>query len=378
MTNSYSQPERTEAKLKALSDSVLTLTANLNLDSVLSEIAGIAATLIGAKYAALGLPDGKGGLAKFITHGVDDATISAMDHYPLGRGLLGVLVNRPEPIRLEDMTQDERSAGMPPQHPHMQSFLGVPILTRGKSIGSLYFCDKHDGLPFTEDDEQMVILLAAHASIAIENAQLYRELKKLAIVEERDRISMELHDGIIQQIYAVGIKLDLLRLKLPDQPAASATILEANHNLNKVIEDLRKYIQDLRVSVNYNAALHEQVHELTEAFKQVSSARLIVDMAQGFAQFDEIRLHAVIQIMRETLSNIARHANATEVYVDLHERPNQINLVISDDGTGFDPKSVKLGSGLQNLQQRVRQLNGQCDIISQPGRGSTISVSLPV
>lgn len=378
MTNGASPAQdRSEAKLKALSEAVLAITGELHLDTVLSRLAEIASQLIGAKYAALGVPDGKGGLSRFLTYGMSDEEIDRMDHYPLGRGLLGMLVRRPESIRLAEMSHDERAVGLPPNHPPMRSFLGVPILSKGKILGSLYLCDKYDGTPFNEDDEEMVGLLAAHAAIAIENAMLYGQLKRLTIVEERDRISMELHDGIIQSIYALGIRVDLARLALNDKPDVQSQLHTVTNDLNRVIEDLRRYIQDLRVGVDYTVVLHERLDEIAQGFRQVCKARLILDVARGFTLLTEARLHAIVQMTRETLSNIARHAEATEVYVDVQESTSHIALVVSDNGKGFDPAQATKGNGLHNLRQRARLLNGSVDIVSQPGRGTTITIILP-
>ncbi|MEP7289185.1 MAG: GAF domain-containing sensor histidine kinase [Chloroflexota bacterium] len=377
MTNISSASDRSEAKLSALSEALGALTAELSLDRVLLRLAEITAHLVNARYAALGIPDDKGGMAQFFTYGMTDEHIAQMDHYPRGLGLLGLLIMRPEPIRLARMQDDERSVGFPESHPPMTSFLGVPIISKGKHLGSLYLCDRLDGKPFSKDDEHVVVMLASHAAIAIEKADLADQLQKLAVIEERDRISMELHDGIIQSIYAIGIKLDLTRLTLKDKPEAQEQIASANQDLNRVIEDLRKYIQDLRVGVNLSVALHEHLDEISKGFRQVSSARLVIEVARGFLHLTDERLHALVQIIRETLSNIVRHANATEVYLDLNETGRQLTLVISDNGQGFEPESVSRGSGLQNMRRRVQQLGGSVEIISQPARGTTLTVTLP-
>jgi signal transduction histidine kinase len=187
---------------------------------------------------------------------------------------------------------------------------------------------------------------------------------------------MELHDGIIQAIYAIGIKLELTRLRLEDKAEAAAQINSANQDLNHVIEDLRYYIQDLKVSVNFSVALHEELDDIIEGFRQVSSARLVADVAQGFAQLTEPRLHALIQVIREALSNIVRHAKATEVYLDLHETGTQIKLVISDNGRGFDANQVAKGNGLNNIRQRIQNLGGTVEISSEPKHGTTLTVTL--
>ena len=378
MANVPSHADRSEEKLNALDEAVRTLTAERSLDRVLKRLAAITARLVNARYAALGLPDGRGGLQAFHTYGMNENQIDHMDHYPLGLGLLGQLLVSHEPIRLANMHEDERSAGFCANHPKMTSFLGVPIMSKGQCLGNLYLCDRLDGEPFSEDDERMVTMLAGHAAIAIENAQLSDQLWKLAVVEERDRISMELHDGIIQQIYAIGIKLELTRLNLDQREEAEAQIKSANQDLNHVIEDLRKYIKDLHVGVDYSVALRQQFEEIAEGFRDVSSARLVMDVAHGFAELTDDKKHAVVQITREALSNIVRHANATEVYIDLHEDASYLTLVISDNGQGFNTAEISAGNGLHNMRQRVTQLGGAIEIISHPGRGTTLTLMLPL
>lgn len=329
-----------DERLSALGEALIALTTDLNLESILKRVAEIAGRLIKAKYAALGVPDGQGGLAQFTTYGMSEDELLLMDRQPRGRGLLRELLTRETPLRVEDMSKDPRSIGFCPRHPHMTSFLGVPIISKGKHLGNLYLSDREDGQPFTEEDEQLISLLAANAAIAIENARTSDQLRRLAVIEERDRISMELHDGIIQAIYAIGIKLELMRLKHTDDTLIAGQITEVNTDLNRVIDDLRRYITNLRAGVEYTITLREQLEEIAERFRQVSNARLVMDVSRSFAGLTESHVHALVQITREALSNIVRHANATEVYFDLHETPSHIALVISDNGVGFDPSTV--------------------------------------
>jgi signal transduction histidine kinase len=375
MTNIPQDSSR--AEIDALSEAVRAVTADLSLERVLRRIAEIAARLVNARYAALGVPDGKGGLENFFVFGMTEKQISQMDHLPRGLGLLGLLLVRPEPIRLADMRQDERSAGFCEHHPKMTSFLGVPIISKGQHLGNLYLSDRLDGQPFSGEDERLITLLAGHAAVAIENARLSEQLRKLAVVEERDRIAMELHDGIIQAIYAIGLRLENARTTKVIVPEVDAEIRAATQDLNHVIEDLRRYIQDLKVGVNYSLDLHQQLREIAEGFRSVSSARLVLDVAPGFTHLTEARVHTIVQVMRETLSNIVRHANATEVYVDLHETAAQITLAVSDNGRGFDPAKVTQGRGLENMRRRAEQLGGTLDIRSQTGRGATLTLNLP-
>src|SRR5262249_40524595 len=241
-----------------------------------------------------------------------------------GQGLLGLLLKTTEPIRLENLHEHENAAGFCANHPVMTSFLGVPIVSKGQHLGSLYLCDRLDGQPFTANDERLVDLLAGHAAIAIENANLSDKLRKLAVVEERDRIAMELHDGIIQAIYAIGLKLEIARTTLVVRPEVDAQIKSATQDLNHVIEDLRRYIQDLNVGVNYSVKLQDQLKEIADGFRSFSPARLVMEIGQAFSRLTDERVHAITQIVREALSNTVRHSQATEIYVDLHEADSQI------------------------------------------------------
>lgn len=376
-TSSDSLPSSTRAELDALSDAIRAVTGELSLERVLRRLAEIAARLVNARYAALGVPDNKGGLQNFFTYGMTDKQVTAMDHLPHGYGLLGLLLSETEPIRLENMRNDPRSAGFCEHHPHMTSFLGVPIISKGHHLGSLYLSDRIDDQPFSMDDERLISLLAGHAAIAIENARLSEQLRRLAIVEERDRIAMELHDGIIQSIYAIGIRLELARTMQSVTPELNTQLTGATHDLNRVIEDLRRYIQDLKRGVDYSVSLHEQLNEIAEGFRSVSPARLVLDVATGFTHLNEERLHTIVQVIREALSNIVRHSGATEVYLELHETLQQLVLTIADNGRGFDPTDPTEGNGLRNMRHRAERVGGKVDIVSVRKHGSTLTLIVP-
>ena len=366
------------AELDALSDAIRAITGDLSLDNVLRRLARIAATLVNARYAALGVPDSQGGLKNFFTYGMTEKQIAAMDHLPHGSGLLGTLLVETEPIRLENMRSDARSVGFCLNHPPMTSFLGVPIISKGQHLGSLYLSDRLDGQPFNAEDERLIALLAGHAAAAIENARLSEQLRRLAVVEERDRIAMELHDGIIQSIYAIGLKLELVRTVEPLAPELDSQLINATQGLNRVIEDLRRYIQNLKRGVDYSVALQNELTEISDSFRAVSAARLVMNVAPGFTHLSDERLNTVIQVVRETLSNITRHADASEVDLELHESLTAITLIIADNGVGFDPTAISSGNGLRNMRRRAERISGLIDIVSTPGHGSTLTLRLPI
>jgi signal transduction histidine kinase len=188
-----------ESRLRALVETGVAITSELSLEALLQRLVEAAAELTGARYAALGVIDGSGAeLERFVTTGIDAETQAAIGDLPRGRGILGVLIREAKALRLRDLTEDPRAVGFPPNHPPMRSFLGVPILLRGVAYGNLYLTEKEDGTDFTEEDQELVSLLAAQAAVAVENARLYeaatgwsRQLESLnevanALVTETD------------------------------------------------------------------------------------------------------------------------------------------------------------------------------------------------
>jgi signal transduction histidine kinase len=236
----------------AIREAALTITSELSLPILLNRIVGLAREMSGARYAALGIPDPTNThLVQFITSGMDEEELSKMGELPVGAGLLGELLKPgAKPIRTTNILDHPASAGFSPHHPHMTSFLGVPIRSRGKLLGNLYMTDKIGADEFTEYDQILIETLAAYAAVAIDNARLHQRTQRLAILEERERIGMDLHDGVIQSIYAVGLTLDHARylLKNGDLETVGERIEEAIDGLNTTIKDIRNYILDLRPS----------------------------------------------------------------------------------------------------------------------------------
>src|SRR5215510_13301939 len=215
--NSDNHPRKNDtnailAQLKDIASAVMYAAEAPKLEEVLERIAEVAKDLVNAKYAALGVPDDNGGLKFFKVAGMTPEQIARLDHLPHGKGLLGAIALERESIRLEKMQDDKRSAGFCKAHPQMTSLLGVPIQVGQQLFGILYLCDRIDGQPFSEQDEWLIETVAGYAALAIAGSQLREQQSRLTLLEERDRISMELHDGIIQSLYAMGMHLDILRM----------------------------------------------------------------------------------------------------------------------------------------------------------------------
>ena len=374
--------EQLRAQLGAFNEATLTITAELSLDRVLQRIVHLARELVSARYAALGIPDGHGGLEQFLTSGLDEEQIARMGHPPRGIGLLGELMHSTRPMRVARIADDPRSAGFCENHPVMTSFLGVPIVSKGTLLGTLYLTDKIGADEFSEDDEQLIVMLAAHAAIAIENARLYQQVQRLAVLEERDRIGMDLHDGIIQSIYAVGLMLEYSNLLLDeDTAAAKAKLGQSITSLNEVIRDIRNYILDLRPQRFQGQDLPSALFEMIRAFRAntLIQADLRVD-SEGDLGLTQGQAAGLFHIAQEALANIAKHSRARLVLVVVARDGTQVTLTIQDNGRGFERAHVRAyeGHGLRNMEARARLLGGRLSVQSEMGQGTIVVVSVPI
>ena len=374
--------DRLRAQLGAFNEATLTITAELSLDRVLQRIAHLARELAGARYAALGVPDDQGGLERFLTSGMSEEQVARMEHPPEGKGLLGALLRSTTPIRVPRIADDPRSAGFCANHPQMTSFLGVPIISKGTLLGTLYLTDKIGADEFSQDDEQLIVMLAAHAAIAIDNARLYQQVQRLAVLEERERIGMDLHDGIIQSIYAVGLTLEYCNLLLDEDPlVAKGQLGQAIAGLNDVIRDIRNYILDLRPQRFQGKDLPTGLFELIRAFRAntLIPADLQVDL-DGDVPLLQTQATGLFHIAQEALANVAKHARARQVSVVLSRDKGYVSLTIRDDGRGFDPARVAtyVGHGMRNMDARAHALGGRLSVESEDGKGTTVKATVPI
>lgn len=385
----YSSSRSPEQALAALNQAALSIAAEVSLDKVLQQIIDSARDLVSARYGALGVPNAEGQLDKFVTSGISNDEAARIAHLPRGLGLLGAIMHEGRSIRLPHVSNDPRSVGFPPGHPHMESFLGVPIMAGKEVLGNLYLTNKLKSsdqkapsiVEFTSADQKHVEMLAAHAAVAIQNARLYEQVGRLAIVEERSRIGMDLHDGVIQSIYAVGLTLESARLLLPDDPLeANHIILQSIAGLNDAIRDIRNFILDLRpqrFSGDLNLALARLVREFQ------ANAMVPVTFSANKATLSAMPLpvaRTIFLTTQEALANIARHARADHVIVEIWQEPELAILCVEDNGVGFnvDEQTQSVGHGLANMKARAEEMNGTCIIQSIPGEGTQICLRLPL
>jgi signal transduction histidine kinase len=537
------QGDRTERLLEA----GLALSSELSLPVILQRIVGLAVDLTGARYGALGVLGPDGTIAEFITTGVSEAERAAIGHLPVGRGILGVLIEDAIPLRLRDIAEDPRSFGFPANHPPMRSFLGAPVSARGQVFGNLYLTEKQDAEAFTDQDERALVMLAGQAGVAIENARLYQdvhdrarrleairevatamlagsdpdqvlglvarharelvgadlatlavpagpgelvvgaadglhanelagtvfpvdgsvsgevirtaktvavpdaaaderirqpalraggigpalfaplavrgsvlgtllvanatggrpfgaadvqltetfaeqaavaveharlqqELGRLAVLEDRERIAKELHDGVIQALFAVGLGLQGSAMLARD-PDLQQRIGGAVEELDRVIGDLRNYIFGLRPGILADRQLDQALRRLAEELEHKAGVVTVVEVDPAAAAALAEVAAEVVQLAREVLSNVSRHAQATTCRVSLYRDAATVVLEIDDDGRGFDPATARpggqgRGQGLGNLRARAQAIGGRVEIDSHPDEGTRVRVQL--
>jgi signal transduction histidine kinase len=227
----------------------------------------------------------------------------------------------------------------------------------------------------------MLVAIGTWAGITIENARLNRQARRLAVLEERERIGMDLHDGIIQSIYGVGLALDYARVALDEAPeAAREKIEESIVALNDTIRDIRAYILDLRPRQFRGEDLEEGLQRLLDEFQANSVTRASLDAPEnGLVDFPAAHATTLFRICQEALANVAKHAQAQHAEVQLWTAKDRVLLEVSDDGQGFDLQkmSVTLGHGLSNMHARARKVGGDVEITSSPGSGTTVLAWVP-
>jgi signal transduction histidine kinase len=533
----------TQERYERLLEAGLALSSELSLPAILQRIVELAAGITGARYGALGVLGRDGRITEFVTTGVTPEQRAAIGHIPVGRGILGVLIDEAAPLRLRNIADDPRSVGFPPNHPPMRSFLGAPVTARGQVFGNIYLTEKQGAAEFDAEDERALVLLAAQAGVAVENARLYeeaaarakrlealraitvailagtddagepvalvarharelvgadlatlavpaaegelvieaadglgadelrgavfplegsvtgevvrtgkavvladaaadprtaqpvvgggigpaafvplavrgrtfgtlvvgnaaggpplreaavqlletfaeqaavaleyarlqRELQRLAVLEDRERIAKELHDGAIQALFAVGMGLQGSAMLAGDSELRRR-IENAVEELDRVIRDLRSYIFGLRPGILADRQLDQALQRLVEELQQRGGIVAVAEIDPDAAAELTGKAADLIQLAREALSNVGRHAAAATCRVSLYRTEEGAVLEVDDDGRGFDPARPAGGQGLRNLRERAAALGGQTEITSAPGEGTRVRVTIP-
>ena len=372
-------PSRLPPALDALDAAVRGISGALDVQEVLQLIVDRVRELVAAQYAALGIVDDEGLITQFITSGISAEERGAIGDLPRGNGLLGLIIRENRSYRIPTISSHPESYGFPANHPPMDSFLGVPVRFKGEVVGRLYLTNKHGAAEFSADDEALVETFALHAGIAIENARLLGQVQRLAVVDERDRISRDLHDSVIQMIYAVTLSLDDVPELVGEAPAeARQRVDDAIDALHGVIRDIRNFIFGLRPLLLDSGSLLDGLRALASELRRNTTTEIdVVGEEPGDLALDVVA--QLLAIAREALANVARHSGAAHAWIRLAAPHETVRLEIADDGRGLVDNADILGThhGLANLRARAEALGGTFDIESGAGAGTRIIVAIP-
>ncbi len=364
-------------KLQRLMAAVLMITADVGLQDLLRHIVEEARSLVDARYVALGVLDAtRTELEQFITVGLDEDEVQAIGSRPLGRGVLGLLITEPRPLRLERLGDHPESYGFPPHHPPMTSFLGIPIRVRDDVYGNLYLTDKVGAAAFSDEDEALAEALAQAAGIAIQSARLHDQVRILSVLDDRDRIARDLHDRVIQRIFAVGMTLQGVA-RLPDPTQATGRIEKAVDELDATIAEIRSAIFELGES-SVPGGLRQSISRLCDEMAPSLGGRPVLSFHGPIDNtIPGPTADHMLAVIREALTNAGKYANAT-VYRVVLRVEDDIVLEVTDNGTGFDPGAVTAGLGLVNLRNRAEKLSGSAQVISGAGEGTRLIWTVPI
>jgi signal transduction histidine kinase len=376
-------PEPVSPALRAVSDAVLAVAAERSVDEVLQRLVDSARELVGARYAALGIPDGAGGFRRFLVAGMSDELIAAMGPLPRTHGMLGAMLTAHGAYLTDDIHDDPRFRGWwPDEHPDMRSFLGVPIVAREKVIGAFYLTEKVDSRCFDDADRELIELLAAHAAIAITNARLYERSRELSILSERNRLALELHDAVTQKLFSLNLAAESAATLFDRDAQAARSQLERVRALSReALDELRSLILGLRPADLDNDGLEAALRKEMAMVSRVHGIEVKLS-ARALPEPDAPRDAQVLRIANEAVHNAVRHAAARHVSVALRGNAAGalLTLEVSDDGHGFDPADPELRSrhlGLTSMEERAAELGGRLRISSVAGEGTTVRLELP-
>ena len=510
------------------------MVSNLDLQTLLQRIVELAADLVDAKYAAIGVIGPDGSLENFTHTGVSEEVVKSIGSYPEGKGLLGALLTEGKPLRLADLSDEPRSVGLPPNHPKMTSFLGVPITVRGEVLGRLYLSDRNDGTEFSSDDELFATSLAATAGIAIANSRFliktqqnerwaraiaesmrailndedaleilatavcdisdadlvailtrtgedavkiehavgaaaeelqsatftisesdtgraalaqkktiltnlvggplkdygdfgstivapiirsdevtgllvvarnekesaysqtdadqissfadqagiameriksFEDLRQMEVLEDRNRIARDLHDHVIQRLFAAGLSLKAVATKLGDT-AESERINDQIAELDSTIADIRQTIYALQRQPDDSQTLRYRVLEIVDRISPSLPQRPRVQFTGPIDLITDATLaDDIVAVVNEGLTNVVKHANATEVSLTISAIAGTLSVGIHDDGVGLGDG---LGHGLENMKQRAEKLGGEFEARKSRPKGTTFTWTVQV
>jgi signal transduction histidine kinase len=370
-------------ELYQVSQAVLSVTRHMPVRDVLQVIVRSARSLVGARYAALGVPDSGDSFAEFVVDGISPAEQQAIGPLPRRHGMLRVLLNEGKPERLADIRTDPRFEGWPAAHPQMSHFLGVPVKDGDRILGIIFAANKVPaaaaGRGFTERDEEILSLFAAHAAIALTNARLNEASRELSVMQERSRLARELHDAVTQKLFSIRAHARAAAVLAGREPLDPARVraeievvnalgTEAQAELRAVIDGLAPpdlEAAGLAESLRRYAVLAGRAYGVPVAFRAGELPPLAPPVET-----------AVYRVAQEALTNALRHSGAGEVRLCLSRARRRVVLEVSDDGHGFVPEAPSSGVGLASMAERAAAVGGALTIRSGES-GTVVRMTVP-
>ncbi|MGV9302313.1 GAF domain-containing sensor histidine kinase [Nonomuraea sp. NPDC003727] len=364
--------------LRAVSSAVLAVTRHLSVREVLQVIVRSAQQLLDARYAALGVPDEDGSFAEFVAEGLTDKQWEAIGPLPRQHGMLGAMLRDGVPVRIPDLPKDPRFEYWPKAHPVMRDFLGVPILDGGEVLGIIFLANKKVPGGFTEDDEKLLTMFAAHAALALTNARLYERGRELAMLEERNRMARELHDAVTQKLFSLRLTAQAAHALLPvDQDRAAIELDRVQRLAGEALAELRAVIVELRPAELDRHGLAETLRKHVRLLDRLQPFRVTFEGDELPPVPADIEV-AVLRVAQEALHNALRHAGADRVEVRLTHASGKLVLQVRDQGEGFDDSARQRGLGLASMSDRAESVGGKVTVTSEPGRGTTVRMEVDV
>ncbi|MFD7137356.1 GAF domain-containing sensor histidine kinase [Streptomyces sp. NPDC059894] len=371
--------------LAAVSSALLAMSRHLEVRDVLKTIVASARELLDAQYAALGVPDDHGGFAQFVVDGIGEEQWKAIGPLPRQHGILAAMLHEARPERLADVREDPRFEGWPSAHPDMSDFLGLPIRDGDEVVGALYLANKNCARPaggcgFTEDDEELLSILAQHAAIALTNARLYERSRELTIAEERSRLAHELHDAVSQKLFSLRLTAQAAAALVDRDPSrAKGELQQVAALAAEAADELRAAVVELRPAALDEDGLVATLRTQIQVLDRAHSAR-VTFTSRGVRALPAAQEEALLRVAQEALHNALRHSGAEHVEVSLHRRGPAAVLRVTDDGGGFDPTAVRRAGrhlGLVSMRDRASGVGGSLVVESAPGKGTTIEMEAP-
>src|SRR5690349_6534201 len=372
-------------ELYKVSQAVLSVTRQMSVRDVLQVIVRSARPLVGARYAALGVPGEGDSFAEFVVDGISGAEWAAIGPLPRRHGMLAVLLNEGKPERLADIRKDPRFEGWPSGHPQMSHFLGVPVRDGDQVLGAIFAANKTSaaaaGRGFTERDEEILSLFATHAAIALTNARLYERSRELSVLQERARLARDLHDAVTQKLFGIRAHARaaaVLAAREPVDAERVRTEIEIAGELGaEAHAELRAVIDGLAPPDLAAAGLAESLRRYAVLAGRAHGIPVTVSAAcvEGLTPACEAALYRVAQ---EALHNALRHAAASGVRLTLSRTGRQVVLEVSDDGRGFEAQAAASsgGLGLDSMRQRAAAAGGTLTIRSG-AQGTVVRMTVP-